>query len=164
LDVGRDTLRLDSADVRHRFADTLSPLRYANYPFYGLIRRSALEQTHLLTEYLAADRCLLAELSLLGRFSEIDETLFRRRKCGRGRAGAGREIAYNRGGKAAKYYFPAWRVLLEHHRSVIRSPLPLKTKSELAGLIWRWAMDHRVAYRYYITSNLRTLFRTRTVP
>jgi glycosyltransferase involved in cell wall biosynthesis len=162
LEVGRDTLRLDSPDIRDRFADVLSPLRYTNYPFYGLIRRGALQRTRLMVEYLAADRCLLAELSLFGRFEEIGETLFCRRKSRNGRDGAGKELAYNRGGKPVKYLFPAWRVLLEHHRSVIRSPLPMRMKSELIGIIWRWATANRVAYRYDITRNLHTLFGKRT--
>ena len=164
LEVGRDTLRLDSADVRDRFTDTLSPLRYTNYPFYGLIRRGALERTRLMVEYLAADRCLLAELSLSGRFVEIDETLFCRRTPRGNRAGTGQELSYNRGGKPIKYFFPTWHIFLEHHRSVIRSPLPLKMKSELVGILWRWAVANRGAYRYDITRNLRSLFGKRTVP
>jgi len=156
LDVGRDTLRLGSPDVCDRFADTLSPLRYTNYPFYGLIRREALERSRLMIDYLAADRCLLAELSLYGRFQEIDETLFRRRKYHRGRA-TGQEITYNRGGKPVKYFFPTWRVFLEHHRSVFRASLPVGVKAALVGTIWRWAVSNRLAYRYDITRNVRVL-------
>jgi len=47
---------------------------------YGLLRRSALEQTRLIRQTLGADQVLLVELSLLGTFAQIKEPLFFRRK------------------------------------------------------------------------------------
>jgi hypothetical protein len=47
---------------------------------FGLIRRSALERTRLHGSYPSSDHVLLAELALLGKFWEIPEALFFRRK------------------------------------------------------------------------------------
>ena len=47
------------------------------HEMFGLIRRDALEQTRLMRP--AADRALLAELALLGRFITVPEVLFRLR-------------------------------------------------------------------------------------
>lgn len=46
---------------------------------YGLMRASELKKTRLLGNYPHADRVLLAELSLLGKFYEVPEFLFNRR-------------------------------------------------------------------------------------
>lgn len=46
---------------------------------YGLIRRSALLQTNLMSGYFGGDKTLLAELALLGRFLRIPEPLFMNR-------------------------------------------------------------------------------------
>jgi glycosyltransferase involved in cell wall biosynthesis len=42
---------------------------------YGVIRRSALEQTHLMGDWFAAERALFLELTLQGGFERVDEPL-----------------------------------------------------------------------------------------
>lgn len=46
---------------------------------FGLIRTEVLKETSLIGSYFGSDRVLLTELSLRGRFEQIDETLFDRR-------------------------------------------------------------------------------------
>lgn len=46
------------------------------YDMYGLMRMAALRQTGLHRPFYGADRILLAELSLLGRYAEVPEVLF----------------------------------------------------------------------------------------
>jgi hypothetical protein len=48
-------------------------------PLSGVIRREALLRTSLYGSYSGADKVLLAELALKGRFHEIDEELFAKR-------------------------------------------------------------------------------------
>jgi glycosyltransferase involved in cell wall biosynthesis len=157
--TARDELRLNSTDVRARFTDLLSPMSYTSYPFYGLMIRNVLQRTRLMIRYLAADRCLLAELSLYGRFSEIDEVLFYRRKvCGSER-GLDREVEYNSGQLGKRFYFQNWRIFWEHHRSVGRSSLPTPVKVDLYRSIWRWAFKNRSMYRYDLTRNAKILLR-----
>ena len=157
--MARDELRLDSTDVRARFADLLSPMRYTNYPFYGLMVRRALQRTRLMIPYLAADRCLLAELGLHGRFREIDEVLFYRRRARESARGLAREVEYNSGQLGKRFYFQNWRICWEHHRSVGRSNLPTLVKVDLYRSIWRWAFENRSMYRYDLARNLKILLR-----
>lgn len=51
----------------------------ATYELFGLIRRSALERTRLMGDYITADYVLVAELALAGEFQEVPERLFYRR-------------------------------------------------------------------------------------
>jgi hypothetical protein len=46
---------------------------------YGLIRRTALEHTSIMPDYLGAEKVILVELSLLGRYHLLREPLFYRR-------------------------------------------------------------------------------------
>lgn len=48
-------------------------------PVFGLVRLDALKKTRLIQDFVSSDRLLLAHLSLLGKFVEIDEHLFDRR-------------------------------------------------------------------------------------
>jgi glycosyltransferase involved in cell wall biosynthesis len=71
---------VDSVDTRGlppalRLRETLEQVRIGTV-FYGVIRSSALARTRLLCDCLGPDRVLLAELSMIGHFHQLDETLF----------------------------------------------------------------------------------------
>jgi len=72
--------RIDDPDPMVRMGDlirrTLDPSKF----FYGVIRRSALERTQLVSPVQYSDGILSAELSLLGPFVEVDEELLGHRK------------------------------------------------------------------------------------
>lgn len=70
--------RLDSPRVSERFHDLLVHMT-TSFEIFGVIRREALERTGLFRRYFAADRALLAELILQGRFAQVPEALFFRR-------------------------------------------------------------------------------------
>ena len=61
-----------------RFWQVLAGARWATHMF-GVVRREALAQTHLLPTFASGDRVMLAELALLGRFKCADEILFSKR-------------------------------------------------------------------------------------
>ncbi|MEW5727548.1 MAG: glycosyltransferase family A protein [Pseudomonadota bacterium] len=61
-----------------RFGDALRRMNWCTAVF-GVIRADALKRTHLHGSYYEADRVLLAELALLGRFRQLDEPLFLKR-------------------------------------------------------------------------------------
>jgi glycosyltransferase involved in cell wall biosynthesis len=61
-----------------RFREVLWVLVWC-LPLSGVIRRQALLKTSLFREYFGADKVLLAELALQGRFREIDVELFLKR-------------------------------------------------------------------------------------
>jgi glycosyltransferase involved in cell wall biosynthesis len=66
---------LSSRKSYMRFGGLLS-LLYPMQAIFGVIRRSALEKTHLTGNYIGADRNLLAEIGSTGRFHEIPKYLF----------------------------------------------------------------------------------------
>jgi glycosyltransferase involved in cell wall biosynthesis len=61
-----------------RFAEALRRMNWCTGVF-GIIRADALARTHLHGSYYEADRVLLAELALLGRFVQLDEPLMVKR-------------------------------------------------------------------------------------
>ena len=69
---------LMSDDPADRFAAVLLNMLMC-LEIFGLIRRSALEKTSLQPSHLGADKVVLAELSLLGRFHLLEDSLFYRR-------------------------------------------------------------------------------------
>jgi glycosyltransferase involved in cell wall biosynthesis len=66
--------QLSSFRPGNRFGDVVR--NTFTHHIYGLIRRNVLEKTSLHGPYFGADKVMLAELALLGRFYEIDEPLF----------------------------------------------------------------------------------------
>ncbi|MDX1468222.1 MAG: glycosyltransferase family 2 protein [Acidimicrobiia bacterium] len=69
--------RIEGRTAGHRFRQMLnwSALGYAGDPIYGVIRRSALETTGLLSNKLNANFLLLEELALCGGIYQIPEVL-----------------------------------------------------------------------------------------
>jgi glycosyltransferase involved in cell wall biosynthesis len=68
----------DSAIAATRFWHVLSRARWGSHMF-AVIRREALQRTHLLPNFAGSDRAMLAELALLGRFHAVPERLFLKR-------------------------------------------------------------------------------------
>jgi glycosyltransferase involved in cell wall biosynthesis len=66
---------LSSRMSHMRFGDLISML-YPMQAIFGVIRRSTLERTHLMGNYIGSDRNLLVEIGLIGRIKEIPEYLF----------------------------------------------------------------------------------------
>lgn len=114
---------------------------------FGLIRASALRRTQLIGNFASADRPLLGELSLLGRFYEIPDFLFfyRNHPQQSWRAYPTRQAvqAWYDPARAMKLTLPHWRLLWEHLSSIGRAPL---NRSERAScylcMVWwvrrRW--------------------------
>ncbi len=71
--------QLGSPWAHRRFRDVLLSTRWC-FEIFGVIRTDALRRTSGFREsYYGADKMILAELSLLGRFAEVPEELFFRR-------------------------------------------------------------------------------------
>lgn len=69
---------LDSDSVLDRFV-ALTDIWRVIEPFYGVIRKSALDRTAMMIRHPGFDRILLAELGLLGKFVQLPEPLYLRR-------------------------------------------------------------------------------------
>jgi glycosyltransferase involved in cell wall biosynthesis len=72
--IWHPTVDLDIADARRRFHRLIFMLGWPHLLF-GTLRSSALGRTQLMQSYLASDRVLLAELSLLGPILHTPRTL-----------------------------------------------------------------------------------------
>jgi glycosyltransferase involved in cell wall biosynthesis len=68
----------EAACPERRFREVLWVMGWS-LPLCGVIRRQALLRTSLYGNYSGADKVLLAELALLGRFHEVGEELFAKR-------------------------------------------------------------------------------------
>jgi glycosyltransferase involved in cell wall biosynthesis len=67
-----------AAGAETRFRDVLWPMGWC-LPLSGVIRKDALLRTALYRSYYGADKVLLAELALQGRFVQVGEDLFGKR-------------------------------------------------------------------------------------
>ncbi|MGE5516141.1 MAG: glycosyltransferase family 2 protein [Bacteroidota bacterium] len=68
----------EGARPSHRFGEALRRMNWCT-AIFGVIRAEALARTHLHGSYYEADRVLLAELALLGRFVQLDEPVMIKR-------------------------------------------------------------------------------------
>jgi hypothetical protein len=119
--------QLGSSQPYERFRDILAHIE--TFPIWGVVRSEILRKTRLLGNYPAHDRPLLAELSLSGRFFEVQEYLFLDREHPR------RSIRAHDPGKphdavvwydpkrSGRIVFPAWRLLGEYLAAINRSPI-----------------------------------------
>lgn len=73
-----DTLELESESPVERFTRLLEK-RGLNHVMNGVMRREMLNQTMLHQSFYSSDICLMAEISLYGKFVQLPECLFIRR-------------------------------------------------------------------------------------
>jgi hypothetical protein len=119
-------------DVSHRsphrrFRDLIR-VNHSCFAVFGLIRLQVLRKTAVMGAYAPADRVLLAELSLHGRFIEAPETLFLHRehslRSTRALPDLQGRIAWFDPNKAGRTTFPNWRLLVEYVLCIGRVGLP----------------------------------------
>jgi glycosyltransferase involved in cell wall biosynthesis len=101
---------------------------------YGLMRRSAIEQTELHGSYIASDQVLLFQLALTGKFVQVPGALFIRRahpdawtmKADRTPKG---DAAWFGARSRSGVVLPHWTLLGRHLKSVFRGQLSLQEKA-----------------------------------
>lgn len=146
-----DDLNLLQTDPAERFFAVLGRIKLA-HQHLGLIRTSALRQTHLLGEYVGSDITLLAELSLYGRFLELPERLFFRRfhetSGSWKRNDADHQRKYYHAARARQTRLTRWRGHLGLIAAIAASPLPVRCRMSAYGrLARRMAWDRREIMR-----------------
>ncbi len=133
----------DSPNVVRRFR-ALTSLYHSCLDVFGVIRREVLAQTSLIASYVGADRNLLVELGLRGRFHRVPARLFfsRDHPDRSLRALRFRERASWWDPKhAVRCRFPWWRFLGELLRALKRSPLPAVRKIQCALTLLPWLRE-----------------------
>lgn len=148
LSAGGTALGLESPSVDVRVEETLfrTGIDGAPVPVFGVMRRSALITTRLHGSYTGSDRTLIAEMALIGRFSEVDEFLFLERDHPDrsiripkkpGNRSFVREAWFDTS-RAGKIVFPNWRRLGELASAITRAPIPWSLKMRCYGVLARW--------------------------
>jgi len=130
----QDFLHLVQEDPVERFHTLLERIQLA-HQHLGVIRMSALRQTHLLGTHVGSDVNLLAELTLYGKFFELPERLFSRRF----HRDSGSWIRGDPAHDARRYHaadgkratLRSWRTHLRFFAAVNSAPLPLGAKARL---------------------------------
>jgi glycosyltransferase involved in cell wall biosynthesis len=123
-----DNFAFLAAKPHHRFRDILGRLvDYDCNAEYGLIRRSVLMQTGMEQSFHSADKVLLAELVLHGKFHEIQERLFYHRfhpgiTTAQGWSGSDFMQFLDTGHRTRRHY-PLLRRFVEFFRAVNRAPI-----------------------------------------
>jgi glycosyltransferase involved in cell wall biosynthesis len=135
------------SSAHERLSEVLSRLGLCHMQF-GVVRTAVLRRTSLIADHPGADRIMIAQLALLGRFHEVPECLFQRRDhpsmSGRAHATAKALAAwYNPSGRH-KWKLLKWRVLASLSTSIVRGDLSLceKLLCELRLVRWcRWQWE-----------------------
>lgn len=131
-----------------RFRAQLFDERYC-YAVFGVVRRDVLVRTGGIGAFTNADRVLLAELALHGRFVECDEELFVHREH-RGRSMRSHPDDRDRMGWFApqldgSWRSPRWRLGLEYRRALARAASQLSAGERRAAQrhLARWVTANR---------------------
>jgi glycosyltransferase involved in cell wall biosynthesis len=138
-------LNVFDSRAHRRFRDVIC-INHSCFEIFGMIRRKALERTSLITAHVYADRVVLAELSLMGRFYRVEEDLFLHRehpgRSTRAMPTLQERIKWFDPSKDGKPTFPNWRLMRAYvgcvRRSGLRSPDNYLCYLQLA----RWLKRH----------------------
>ena len=124
-----------------RFGDALHQDRW-NFEIFGLIRTNALRRTKLMGGYVASDRVLRAELSILGRYRIVPEVLFFDRdhpnRSIRAYPAHHLRAALFDPALAGRKVFPHWRVFHEYLRAVNHGPMSGWQRARCYPHIAKW--------------------------
>jgi glycosyltransferase involved in cell wall biosynthesis len=141
----KDFLHLMGEDSGKRYIDVLEKHQLL-HQHLGLIRTSALKQTHLLGVFAGSDLNLIAELALYGKFHELPEPMFYRRfhatSGSFNRASAEHQARFYHG-RGTDTPFVHWRKQLWQFRSVLTAPLSLASKLRVCGRLVRHSVWNR---------------------
>ncbi len=144
---------LNDARVRVRFFECVC-VHHSQVAVFGLMRTDVLKKTRMIESYSSSDRTLLGELSLRGRMYEIPDVLLYKRHHDQQHwhvypTRRAREVWYNPK-RAGRTTFPHWRLMLEHFRSIFRTPINFLERF-LCSFYMGWWM--RINWRH-LTRNL----------
>ena len=148
---------LDDDDIAVRFRHCMSPQPYNQSVIYGLMRRADLAKTTLYGDFVAADRCLVAQLALRGKFYQIPEYLFYRREHAQNFRGDSENLRAHMPETMKWFAFPEWNVLRQHVRTVRTFPAPISVKSRLYYEIVRWSIFRGKKLGSEVLINIRQL-------
>lgn len=125
---------------------------------YGLVRASVLRKTRLQQNYTASDRTLLCELSLDGRFHEIQEPLFYKRFHPKNVYSDWRaRMAWFDPKLEGKITFPFWMQFMDYLVTIHRVPVDpyVKLRCYLSMSRWLATYGHKMGKDVFIALYMR---------
>jgi glycosyltransferase involved in cell wall biosynthesis len=152
-------LNTDHSDPVVRFTD-LVLVGHRCFQIFGIHRRSALQQVPPQGSFAHADRILLAQLGLLGRFFEVPERLFiSTRHDGQSvwtmpartesksfrltrKPGTLPNLEWWDPSRSKAITFPEWNAFRKYCESIRNSPLGTSQKARAYGVMMRWAANY----------------------
>jgi glycosyltransferase involved in cell wall biosynthesis len=127
LGIHPDNMDLQQPTAHERLGHLLRHMRFCN-PIFGVMRTEVLRSTGWMRPYGRADRVLLAEMSLRGKYFEVPEPLFYRRLF------SGRSLErYADSADLDRFMhrsstpptgFPWTRLFFAHAQAISRAPIP----------------------------------------
>ncbi len=140
-------LRSDSPVERYRMA--AHQIGLVNV-MYGLMRTEKVRQTRLVKHYPGADVIFLLELTLYGKFLEINRPLFFRRmheQASSSMKSAPSELqAYLDPSRKGQHFSRRWQTFSDQVRAVLRGPLSLTERMQLLYFLVRGVVASRDEY------------------
>jgi glycosyltransferase involved in cell wall biosynthesis len=136
---------LQSDDPNERLRSTIGARHWVN-SIIGVIRRTALERTRLYPLHPGGDYVLLGELSVLGKFIEVPETLFYRRLHPDSSSQMGNDIERSMRwmvGPEGGPQWPTWQRMIGHLRTIATAPLALGARVRLLSYLGRVCVSCR---------------------
>lgn len=144
--IHRHTLRTDASRPSVRFDDMIDA-ELQGFQVFGCIRTSVLRDIKPFGPWKGADRLVMAELSLRGRFVRIEECLFIYRLHPQQSISMVNKpadyIAWWSSGDVQTRILPQWRFLRELVGMVLRTSMPLSEKWHCLGHIGSWCWVQR---------------------
>ncbi|MCE5328561.1 MAG: glycosyltransferase [Planctomycetaceae bacterium] len=137
---------VDPKDTIRRFRHFLDPVGIGHNPIFGLARRASLERTFLFRRHLCSDRCLVAQLALMGEFCELPQRLLVRRKHDRNVGRAPEDISFYDPAKNASSLsgvVPEMHVTRAMLCAIHWAPLRSGEKLRLGGCLGKWILRRR---------------------
>lgn len=108
----------------------------------GVFRRSILQRSILLPSFHGADRAMLAQVALLGRYIQVPGALIQVRDHGerysRSRKRPGERAAWHDTRARAKHSFPVWRTYITYWQSVADAPMPALARARARLRLLEW--------------------------
>lgn len=129
-----------------RFADVLRRMNWCT-AIFGMIRSDALRRTHMHGSYYEADRVLLAELAVLGRFRQLDQPLFVKRCHGGVSVLKSFRDQARMIDPAVRPGIPGLRLRLGYVGALRVGDLPLAQRVACALTVARVSLRNRLSYR-----------------
>lgn len=142
---------LESSDFALRLRDMTDLNTYVT-PLFGVIRREVLQSVRAHGRFPGADRVLLVELALRGRFIEVDDVLFEFRvhenQYSSAHVTSQWKLVWWAGGENRRPMPANWRRLLELCRAVRAAPLTPIERARCYKELSRWTIRYgnRLAY------------------